>query len=345
MTAGNLATQTRRSLVAEAIFGVLTLMAGAVFADDVSPGPSTSSRQSQDDAWWTGPLLAASAATLPQGHFLIEPYIYDVVTYGRYDEDGTRHDSTEAHSFGSQTYLLYGFTDRISAGVIPRFGFNDVSHGKDSSGVGLGDVTLQAQYRLTQFREGGWMPTTSLVLQETFPTGKHDQLGSRPSDGFGGGAYTTTVALFSQYYFWLPNGRILRTRLNVSHSFSDEARVEDVSVYGTGSGFRGHAKPGKSLVINSSWEYSLTRSWVLALDVLYQHDGNTRVSGFDVEPDNGDPQRIEGNSGSSRRLAFAPAIEYNWSSRVGVIVGARWITAGRNTDASITPVAAINLVY
>ncbi|MBV8805065.1 MAG: hypothetical protein JO042_08460, partial [Sinobacteraceae bacterium] len=35
-------------------------------------------RQSRDDAWWTGPLLAASPVTLPQGHFLIEPYVFDV---------------------------------------------------------------------------------------------------------------------------------------------------------------------------------------------------------------------------------------------------------------------------
>jgi hypothetical protein len=34
--------------------------------------------QSLDDAWWTGPLVAYSAHSLPQGHLLIEPYLYDV---------------------------------------------------------------------------------------------------------------------------------------------------------------------------------------------------------------------------------------------------------------------------
>ena len=29
----------------------------------------------------------------------------------------------------------------------------------------------------------------------------------------------------------------------------------------------------------------------------------------------------------------------------GVIFGARWFAAGRNTGASVTPVAAINMVY
>ncbi|MGH8177359.1 MAG: transporter [Steroidobacter sp.] len=324
----------------------LLMLAGPAIAEN--EGASTAvNRQSLDDAWWTGPILAASAGTLPQGHFLVEPYVYDAISYGRYDADGERSDTKDTNSFGSQTYLLYGLTDRVSIGLIPRFAFNDVSGGKDSSGVRFGDLTLQAQYRLTQFREGSWIPTTSLVLQETLPTGKHDRLGSRLSDGAGSGAYSTTIALYSQYYFWLPNGRILRTRLNASHTFADGARIEDVSVYGTDAGFRGRAQPGNSFTLNAAAEYSLTRNWVLALDVLYQRDANTRVSGYNLESVNGEPQRIGvlENFGSSRRIGLAPAVEYNWTSRVGVIVGARWFPAGRNAEASITPVAAINLVY
>lgn len=328
---------------AQAAFSFLALLTGGVVAGETAPDAAVN-RQSLDDAWWTGPILAASAATLPRGHFLIEPYVYDVVSYGRYDGNGDQHDTAHVDSFGSLTYLLYGLTDQLTVGLIPRFGFHDVSHGNDSSGVGLGDITLQAQYRLTQFREGGRMPTTSLVLQETLPTGKYDRLGTRTSDGFGSGAYTTTVAVYSQYYFWLPTERILRTRLNVSWSFSDDASVADVSVYGTQPGFRGQARPGDSFTVNLSGEYSVTRNWVLALDVFYQHDDNTRVSGY-ITDDAQQQVNVQENSGASWRLGFAPAIEYNFSSSVGVIVGARWIAAGRNADATLTPVAAINLVY
>ena len=52
---------------------VLLLMGAAPYralADD--------ERQSLSDAWWTGPLVANSAGALPQGHVLIEPYLYDV---------------------------------------------------------------------------------------------------------------------------------------------------------------------------------------------------------------------------------------------------------------------------
>jgi len=54
---------------------------------------------------------------------------------------------------------------------------------------------------------------------------------------------------------------------------------------------------------------------------------------------------IEQESGSSWSLGFAPAIEYNWSSRMGVLLGVRIIEIGRNTSATITPAIAINMVF
>jgi hypothetical protein len=321
--------------------GVATLMVAWLFASglgaeaqqEASPPPPIV-RQSLDDAWWTGPMLAPSAATLPRGHFLIEPYLYDVI-------------ATHTNGLGSLTYVNYGLADRVTVGLIPTAGFNKVSNGPSSSGVGLGDLTLQAQYRLTKFHVGSWIPTTSVAVQETFPTGKYDRLGDRPSNGLGSGAYTTTLALYSQTYFWLPNGRILRMRFNVLPAFSNNVNVEDVSVYGTGAGFRGHAKPGNSLFVDAAWEYSLTRSWVLALDATYRHGGNTRVTGYNILDPNSvqNPLSSRLDSGSSEAFGFAPAIEYSWKPNLGVLLGARVIALGRNTATTVTPALAINFVH
>jgi hypothetical protein len=117
--------------------------------------------------------------------------------------------------------------------------------------------------------------------------------------------------------------------------------VNDMSVYGTDAGFSGHARPGDSWSITLAGEYSVTRNWVLALDLLYQHNDRTNLSGVDGDPG----VAVREHSPTSWRFGLAPAIEYNFSSRVGVIVGARWFAAGRNTEASFTPVAAINMVY
>ena len=106
-----------------------------------------------------------------------------------------------------------------------------------------------------------------------------DQLGNRPTDGFGAGAWTINPALYSQYYFWTPNRRIVRVRFDASDAFSRPVTIQNASVYGTSAGFRGTAHPASSLYLDAAAEYSATRSWVLALDATYRNTGNTRVTG------------------------------------------------------------------
>lgn len=290
------------------------------------PATPSTSRQSMQDAWWTGPLLANSANTLPRGHFLVEPYIYDVI-------------EPHTHAFGSRAYIEYGLIDRLTVGMIPIIGYNKVGNGTSSSGIQVGDVSLLAQYRLTTFREHRWVPTTAIQVQQSFPTGKYDQLGTRLSNGLGAGSYATTLAINSQTFFWLPNGRILRTRFNVSETVPSHAEVKDVSVYGTTDGFRGRAEPGRYLLVNAAWEYSMTRQWVLALDGIYEHSGNTMVRGTQ------NASNVRLDNGSSWAYGFAPAVEYNMSPNVGVIFGARVITPGHNSSFSVAPVMAINIFH
>src|SRR5439155_1037903 len=200
--------------------------------------------QSREDAWWTGPMLAPSAATLPTGHMLVEPYLFDVMTDGRFDMKGTWHAGSREHDIGSLSYILYGLTDRLSVGLIPRFLFNEPAGAPNSSSVGVGDLSLQAGYGLTRFQAGHRMPALAL-----------------------------------------------------------------------------------------------------ALDVVYQHNDNTRVSGTLPSSVAAGLSDFRADSGSGYALGLAPAIEYNWNSRVGLLVGVRMFVAGRNATASVTPAVALNMVY
>lgn len=297
--------------------------------------------QSRDDAWWTGPMLAPSGAVLPQGHALIEPYLFDDITVGHFDDHGDRHSVPTDHDVGSLTYMLYGLTDRVTVGMIPRFFYDEPGSGPHSSGIGFGDLTLQAGYGLTQFTDARHIPSIALVIDETLPTGRYDSL-HRPSDGTGAGAYTTGLSVYSQEYFWMPNGRILRGRLDLTYAVSSSAQLSGASVYGTPVDFAGSAYPGDSCTVDAAAEYSLTRSWVLALDVVYQYNANTHVRGSAPSLPGG---QLELDSGSSYSVGFAPALEYNWSARAGVLLGVRIIEIGRNTSASVTPALAVNLVF
>lgn len=307
------------------LLAALTLAAPARAAELPSAPPPA--EQAMDDAWWTGPMLAAGAGALPPGHWLVEPYLFDVR-------------GKDADTLGSLTYVLYGLTDRVTVGAIPTFAFNRPDGGPQSSHVGVGDLTLSVQYKLSQYRRGAGVPTASVVLQEVLPTGKYDRLGGRAADGFGGGAYATLLGFYMQTYAWLPDGRILRLRLDSSATVSGAARVRDDSVYGTAAGFRGRARPGASAQVDAAAEYSATRSWVLALDLVYRHDEPTRVKGTGA---GGGPVRLNGETHDS--LAIAPAVEYNWSPSVGMLLGLRLIPAMGARPGSVTPAVALNYFY
>ena len=298
------------------LLGFLAMATSEIFAQEA--------RQSPDDAWWTGPVVAYSARSLPQGHILIEPYLYDVA--------GNRTDSL--HAF---TYFLYGATDRLTIGFAPDIAFNSVRGAADSSGVHLGDTTLRAQYMLTTMDMDRTIPDLSFAVLQNLPTGKYDHL-NRGGDGFGNGSYATTVAIFSQMAWWMPNGRLLRTRINLSETISPQVPVAGASVYGTSPDFRGHAQPGNQFSAVMALEYSVTRNWVLALDLIHNHGNATAASGFAA----GNSLRI--NSGSNDGYGFTPAVEYNWSSNAGVIAGVRVFPASHNARATVTPVVAINYV-
>jgi hypothetical protein len=313
------------------LMGTLLVLSAGVSADEI---------ESRADAWWTGPMLAPNATMLPHGHVLLEPYVFDVISTGSLDATGAHHAAPADQQLGSLTYMLYGLTDNVTVGMIPRFFYNEPAGAPNSSGVQVADLTLQAGYGLTQYQDGSRVPALAFVIDETLPTGRYDRLG-RSSDGVGAGAYATGFSLYSQDYFWMPNGRILRARLDLTYTLSSAVPLEDASVYGTAYGFRGHAYPGDGYTVDAAAEYSLTRSWVLAMDVIYQYNANTRVRGN--LPSGG--TAIQTDSGSGYSVGFAPAIEYNWSARAGVLLGVRIISIGRNTSTTVTPALAVNLVY
>ena len=332
------------SLTLRAVLCAIGIGASAMAGATSETGVST--QEALDEAWWTGPLLAPNAATLPHGHWLLEPYVYDLIPYGHFDRNGKLTSTGAGHDIGSQAYIEYGLVDRFTLGLIPRLGLYESSAGQHSSGFTVGDITLQGAYGLTQFHPGSLVPATSIVVGETFPTGKYDRLNGQTAGALGSGAYSTTVSFYSQTYFWMPNGRILRARLDLSYQLSRWASVQGSSVYGTSAGFNGRAHPGDSVFGDLAFEYSLTQRWVLAADAWWEHDGNTRVEGgYAQAPSSALPPYLVEDSGSDDLLYLAPAVEYSWSARMGVIAGARVTALGRNVTATIAPVAAINMVF
>ena len=311
-------------LVLPALGAVLACL--APLPAEAAPSPQSESakverlRSAMKSARWTGPLLASNAETLPKGHVYIEPYFFDSISGGR-------------HHPGTSGYYQYGLLDGFTVGFQPEvaLGTRRANHG-----MALGDFKLLTQLRLTHFTPEHRIPTVAVVLQEVLPTGKHDRLGPLKA-GHGSGSFATEVGINVQHIFLLKNDRLLRARFNFLQRFPHGADVADRSVYGTGVGFRGHARPGAKTTLIGAVEYSLTREWVLAFDVTRESTAKTRVRG---RYGDGGPL-VEQTFPSSHFVSFAPAVEYNWSDRAGAIFGVWVIPKGHNTPASVTPAIAI----
>jgi hypothetical protein len=277
-------------------------------------------RAAMHSARWTGPMLASTAETLPQGHFYTEPYFFDGISGGD-------------HHPGSSGFYQYGLLDTLTVGLQPSFA---TATNRLDRGMAIGDLKLLSQLRLTHFTPEHRIPTIAIVLNEVLPTGKSDRLGAR-QEGHGSGSFATEIGVNVQQYFLLKNGRLLRARINVLERVPYGADVHGRSVYGTGPGFRGHASPGRTTTLIGAVEYSLTRSWVLAFDVIRESGSRTRLTGRYV----GSGPVVKQEFPSTRNIGFAPAVEYNWSDRAGVLFGV-WVSPkGHNTAASVTPAIAI----
>lgn len=277
-------------------------------------------RLAMQSARWTGPMLASNAETLPKGHFYTEPYFFDVISGGD-------------HHPGSSGFYQYGLLDALTVGVQPAFATATNRPGRDMT---IGDFKLLSQVRLTHFTPDHRIPTVAIVLNEFVPTGKHDHLGAS-EEGHGSGSFATEVGVNVQQYFLLGNGRLLRGRINVLKSFPHGADVDGRSVYGTGPNFHGHADPGSKTTVIAAAEYSLTREWVLALDLIWEATAKTGLKGRE-----GGGPLFKETFPSTHYVGFAPAIEYNWNDRTGILLGV-WINPkGHNTSASVIPAFAFS---
>ena len=303
-----------RLLCQAAVAVVLMLMPATAKAADAER-----LRAAMKSARWTGPLLASNAETLPRGHVYTEPYFFDGISGGD-------------HHPGSSGFYQYGLRDNWTVGMQPFF---SVGTERFNRGAAIGDFKLLSQVRLSHFTPDHQVPSVALVTNLIVPTGKHDRLGTL-KNGHGSGAFAPEVGINVQQYFLLKNGRLLRARINVLHDFPLRTNVAGRSVYGTDNGFRGHARPGAKTSLILGAEYSVSKEWVLALDIERDQWGKTKVKGRNAS---GAP--IDQTSPKSWNVGFAPAVEYNWSDRAGAIVGVWIVPKGHNTRSSVTPAIAI----
>jgi hypothetical protein len=311
-----------------------------VLPEAVCASDSESRSSAPEGPLFTGTLLSTRARTVEPGHWVVQPYFYSTRFGSLYNNNWRLQSAAVTRTNIQQTYLMYGLTSRIDIEVSPQWVGN---HAGDESSVGFGDFPLQVGFQALRVRADSWLPDVRIWVQETFPTGRYTQLGPTKTGlaGTGGGSFATTLSIGAQKMIRFTDDHAFRYRVNASYGFYSPVTVQGFNSYGGGFGTDGTVHPGSVTTLIIAAEYTLTRHVALALDISVQIANATRFSGTTGVGVNGEPATV--GKGYQEVLTVAPAIEYNWNERIGVIAGPWFSLRGRNTSEFFGVVAAVYL--
>jgi hypothetical protein len=292
--------------------------------------------------WLTGPLLTPSAHTIPDGHFNIEPYEFVTVNDGVYNNHWKSHDLPHNfYSVSTQIPIQIGLPAGFDIQITPQWEWNHVHH---ASHWALNDLGVAFDYQLYNRNLKGPWPSVKLTVGGKIPIGKYDHLDrhSLTTDGGGTGSWLPTIALTFSHLVHIKDRIFFAPRWAIQYTVPTPVFVKGYNVYGGGHGTRGTVFPGQSLTALFGCELSLSKNWALATDFQYVHANKNRFKGKRGST-HGVPNPI--TAPSSESFSVAPAIEYNWSAYYGVIAGAWFTVAGRNTTEFVSGVIAFNIYH
>ncbi|MCX2565778.1 hypothetical protein OQ496_04815 [Acetobacter suratthaniensis] len=286
-------------------------------------------------------MLSPAPAKDRAGQGTIEPYFTYSLPVGYFDATGTSHPQhPRQQQFSNSTLWKYGLTDTLSiqAHTVVSYGWKKgAGH---TGGPKFGDLPIDLIWRFVNGNPKRYIPTFNLFAGVVFPTGDYSNL-SNAQDGVGNGTYVFRTALLSQSSYWLPGHHPLRLRTwGWWRRSLNSVDISGISSYSTQAGFHGRARPGMSGQAGFSLEYGVTQRWVLAVDVARDWANGAKVWGV-----NGNGQRVNRISAASGDWQVDPAVEYNFTSRIGMIAGASVYYAGHNTGVRIAPQFAVNTVF
>lgn len=317
----------------------------ALIAGLCLPAAALADERTLDGINFMGPLITSNPAGIPKGHVFVEPYLVRIDSDRYFDGEGRRHASDARNSaWLTVVPIAYGLGQRVTAQV--NLSASRAETGSERSrGFRAGDTTAMVQYLLQAPNADGTRPAISASISQRYATGSYDRIDGNPLNAQGDGVQRTTFGLGMQQVVWLPNGRPLRWRGQLSASPAPaRVAINDHSVYGTPAGFRGNVAPGSLIGLSAAGEYSFSSQWVGVFEFTVSRQSDRQLSGYAPGAD-GSMQRIDERRPGSRNVTLAPAVQYHFSPNVGLIAGVEFTVAGRNTGSYINPQVALGMFF
>lgn len=296
-----------------------------------------------DAPWFTGPLIAPTAHVTPAGKCNIEPYFVVVDRYGNYNSDWKA--VKREHKFYNiyiEPYVTIGLTQWMDFAITPLVNWN-VCNGKHEFHVC--ELRTGVDFQLMRDAQDNYLPALKLGLREVIPIGGINHLDPHKYGVDVGrfvDTYQSEVFLSASRLFHLRGDIWMNVRLALAYYFYTRVHVHGLNAFGGTSNTNGFVYPPQTFGFDFAWEINLSKHWVFACDVVGGYAEHRRFKG--------NPGTIAGESvvmtkGSSVSYQLAPAIEYNWNKMIGIISGAWFTVAGRNTSAFASWMTGVNIYF
>ncbi len=286
--------------------------------------------------WYTGPLITPSATMVPPGYTNWQPYIYFTDNYNVFNSKRESVSAPNTFIVKTQPVILQiGITPSVDTGI----SMGTVAQWKKGQfSGGFQDMTLQIGFLIS--KQTPYAPQVKFTLGEVLPTGNYQNLDpdNLGLDATGGGVWSTAFNLtFGKLFFW-NTLHPFNTRVSFGYSVPTPTEVRGFNAYGGGYGTKGRVHPGNNFNVDLGLELSINQPWVVALDVAYTCSNRTTFSGSSGTTTSGGNILAAVGSSYSDQLSFAPAVEYNFSDKMGLLGGLWFTTYGRSAPNFISGV-------
>jgi len=282
-----------------------------------------------EEPWFTGPLIAPVGTAVPYGEFLIKSYLFCSANTGVYNRGSTPIPTdNNFYSTKSQFLCFFGLNPWCDINISPEFYYNYFSGERYFY---PGDLTVGLDFQLMSDKETPYFPGIKFSVREVLPTGNFQYLRPRKlwTDRTGAGTFGTQFDLVLYKEFHLSGAHFLSTTVSGEYTVNTHLNVHGFNAYGGGFGAKGKVFPGNRFQGIVSFEVSLTQHWSLALDTVYSFTEATTFSGNPGIAFSGLLATV--GSPSAKQVSFAPAIEYNFSKKMGLIAGCHLSAWGKNS--------------
>jgi hypothetical protein len=289
-----------------------------------------------------GDIITPFAENLPKGKSQMQEY-YGLTDYYGWYTNSWKNQSVEDFQIGE--FIYYARTAITDWLDVSAFLFGKWNFFKDASRAHRGDSHVRAGFQLCREINDTCLPSLSIAILQTFPTGKYDNLSPslQPIDWSGEGTYRTMLSLhYLKSVNWLENHPI-RWIVFISYSCAPNVSVHNFHFYGGGFGTKGTIHPYKGINAMVTSDISLSERWVFDMTALYEY--TTKVS-FTGNPGNFDKDIMAINDWpASHRLSVGASLGYliteQWS------VGAEVYTSilGRNNFSLVNGALMVSFLW